>query len=127
MKCATSLRYARLVLALLRLASHTSSSGISANASTLTRWTATRLDTTTVRVFFSLARFSRCLDTAPFLVALFLLFFFAIFWCNIVRYNPVCHVLYYHLSPAVKNRVVHTLLVQSIVKIVPMDIISHNS
>src|SRR5712692_5889928 len=92
MKCATSLRYARLVLALLRLANHTSSSGISANASTLTRTGAALFDTTTARVFFSLARLSRCLDRETFFVALFFLFFLAIFWCSLIRYNPVYHV-----------------------------------
>src|SRR6266705_3569990 len=93
MKCATSLRYARLVRALLRLANHTSSSGIAANASTLTRTGAVCLDTTTARVFFSLASLPLCLDTTTFFVALFLLFFLAIFWCSLVRYNPVYHVL----------------------------------
>src|SRR2546426_5672930 len=92
MKCATSLRYARLVLALLRLASHASSSGISANASTLTRPGTLCLDTTTERVFFSLARFSSCLDTATFFVALFLLFFLAIFRSSLIHYNPFYHV-----------------------------------
>src|SRR5262249_47764202 len=110
MKCATSLRYARLVRALFRLASHTSSSGIAANASTLTRTGDVCLDTTTAVVFFSLARFPAALDTTVFFVALFFLLFFAIFGLYIVRYNRVYHVLHYHEFVAVKSQVMHSRL-----------------
>src|SRR5262245_17304703 len=93
MKCVTSVQYARLVLALLRLANHTSSSGISANASTLTGTAARCLDTTTARVSFSLARLFRVLDTVTFFVVLFVCCFFFIADPDLIRDNRVYHVL----------------------------------
>src|SRR5262245_11006904 len=108
MKCATSLRYARRVRALFRLASHTSSSGIAANASTLTRTDALCRDTTSARVFFSLTSSCLLLDSSPCFVALFFPCFFAICGSYLVRDNPVYHVLLYHPFPAAKSRVMHT-------------------
>src|SRR6266508_5432548 len=75
MKCATSLRYARRVRALLRLASQISSSGMPASWSTLMRPTAPRLDGTMAFMFRSV------------------LFFLAILVGDLIRDNPVYHVL----------------------------------
>jgi hypothetical protein len=101
MKCATSFRYARLLRALFRLANHTSSSGIKANASMLMRAGSTCLDFaaagrdtgTSARVFFFLASFPRFLDTLPFRMVLFPLFFRFISYAVLIRDNRVYHAL----------------------------------
>src|SRR5262249_8211786 len=89
MKCATSLRYARRVRGLLRLASQISSSGIAASWSTLIRWTPPRLD-----------------GTIAFMV-LFFSFFITILVLYIIRDNSVYQVLAYHDFPAVKSGGMH--------------------
>jgi hypothetical protein len=75
MKCVTSLRYARRVRALFRLANQISSSGIPASWSTLMRCIDPRLDGT--RAF----------------VVLIVLSFLAILALDLIRDNPVYHVL----------------------------------
>src|SRR5689334_19738215 len=90
MKCATSLRYARRVRALLRLASQISSSGIAASWSTLMRVTAPRLDGTTA------------------FVVLFILCFLAILVRDLIRDNPVYHTLMVPCLEHASSGVMHT-------------------